>query len=154
MTLYSLNGSYPKPLPNRIRLSNGLTKTDNTTFTDSDLSDAGYTLAGDIPDTPSGENFTKLEWSPDSKSWVYRTTPNQAEINEQWAIVREQRNEMLKEADIRTLMAIERSTSAPFVNPYKDALRNIPDLNDDPFNINWPVYGDADSDNSVASNES
>ena len=40
MTLYSFNGRYPDILPNRIRLSNGLTKTDKTTFTDSDLLDA------------------------------------------------------------------------------------------------------------------
>ena len=145
MALYSLNGSYPQPLPNRIRLSNGKTKTDSTTFTDDDLSDAGYTLVADAPEAPSDVSFAQLEWDADNLSWVYRTTPNETEINNQWALVRKQRDEMLKDADISTMIAIERNVTDPHVDAYKQELRSVPEVNDDPFNINWPLYGEADS---------
>ena len=53
---YSLNEAYPVYLPNRIRLSDGTTKTDRTTFTDADLTDAGYT--GPYEVEPSEEDFS------------------------------------------------------------------------------------------------
>lgn len=40
--LYSLHGSRPAPLPFRIRLSNGFTRTDPTSFTAIEIADAGY----------------------------------------------------------------------------------------------------------------
>ena len=42
--LYSFRGMEPKELPNRIRMPDGFTKTDKTTFTDEDISLAGYFL--------------------------------------------------------------------------------------------------------------
>ena len=56
MTLYSFNGRYPDILPNRIRLSNGLTKTDKTTFTDSDLLDASLNVIGEKGADGIGDN--------------------------------------------------------------------------------------------------
>ena len=41
--LYSHQGSTPQPLPFRINLSNGFTRTDPGTFTEAELTDAGYT---------------------------------------------------------------------------------------------------------------
>lgn len=41
--LYSHQGLMPQPLPFRIKLSNGFTRTDPDTFTDAELADAGYT---------------------------------------------------------------------------------------------------------------
>lgn len=40
--LYSYKGSYPKKLPERIRLSNGLTRTNSSTYTEEEITDAGY----------------------------------------------------------------------------------------------------------------
>jgi hypothetical protein len=40
--LYSYKNKYPKSLPHRIRLSNGTTKTDSSTFTAEEIADAGY----------------------------------------------------------------------------------------------------------------
>lgn len=56
--LYSLNGQYPKPLPNRIRLSNGQTRT--ATFTQEEIADAGY-IAVSSPPTPTRHQV--LGWS-------------------------------------------------------------------------------------------
>jgi hypothetical protein len=47
--LYSYQSQYPRPLPFRITLSSGQTRTDPSTFTAEEIADAGYTLAPDKP---------------------------------------------------------------------------------------------------------
>jgi hypothetical protein len=37
MTLYSHKNQYPQPIPNRIRLPDGFTRTDSSTFTPEEL---------------------------------------------------------------------------------------------------------------------
>ena len=49
---YSYNGKHPivwDEIPDRIRLSNGNTKTDKETFTEEDLKDAGYVFTDIYP---------------------------------------------------------------------------------------------------------
>ena len=58
--LYSLNGAYPKPLPKRIILSNGTTRTDPASFTPEEIADAGYVL---VPNPPNLLPYQKLTWS-------------------------------------------------------------------------------------------
>lgn len=58
--LYSLNRAYPKPLPKRIILSDGTTRTDPTSFTSEEIADAGYTPVSDPPPTPA---YHRLTWS-------------------------------------------------------------------------------------------
>lgn len=58
--LYSLNGAYPKPLPKRIILSDGRTRTDPTSFTPEEIADAGYVLA---PEPPAIPPFNRLLWN-------------------------------------------------------------------------------------------
>jgi len=41
--LYSFNGGHPEPLPFRITLPNGFTRTDPSTFTEDEISVAGFT---------------------------------------------------------------------------------------------------------------
>jgi hypothetical protein len=62
--LYSLNGAYPKLLPKRIVLSNGVTRTDSTTFTTEEIADAGYIAVVDPPFVPQYHNllWTGTEW--------------------------------------------------------------------------------------------
>jgi len=43
MTLYSLHGARPEPLPFRITLPNGFTRTDPSTFTEDEIHAAGFT---------------------------------------------------------------------------------------------------------------
>lgn len=43
MTLYSLNGARPEPLPFRITLLDGFTRTDPSTFTEDEINAAGFT---------------------------------------------------------------------------------------------------------------
>ena len=67
--LYSKNGEFPKPLPYRIILSSGLTRTNPTTFTPEDIQDAGYTLA---PTMPIPAKYEALSWS--GSDWVLTET--------------------------------------------------------------------------------
>jgi hypothetical protein len=43
MMLYSFNGCRPEPLPFRITLPNGFTRTDPSTFTEDEITAAGFT---------------------------------------------------------------------------------------------------------------
>ena len=50
MILYSFKGQEPKPLPHRISLPNGFTRTDSSTFTDLEISEAGFSGPYALPD--------------------------------------------------------------------------------------------------------
>tara|TARA_S200002703_G_scaffold87405_2_gene75265 strand:- start:2422 stop:2874 length:453 start_codon:yes stop_codon:yes gene_type:complete len=65
--LYSLNGSYPTELPDRIRLSDGSTRTKAETFTDEELADAGYVLAPEKPESDS--HLRKVDWG--GEDWIF-----------------------------------------------------------------------------------
>jgi len=66
---YSHNGSYPKKLPFRIRLSDGSTRTDPTTFSSEDIANAGYVL---VPDKPVPNSMQVVNWSNELVDWVVR----------------------------------------------------------------------------------
>ena len=150
---YSVNGDYPiTTLPHRIRLSNGLTKTDNTTFTNSELVSAGITT---VADTPSyNTNTQKLVWNRETTEWDV-TELTQDELDQitslKWVQVRNQRNFLLSEADQRVLryQSEERAgitthtDSISDLDTYMQELRDIPQTNSDPDNIVWPrIAGD------------
>lgn len=69
MALYSYNGEYPRPIPYRIVLSNGLTRTDPASFTPEELVDAGYT---EVSNRPSITDTQVLEWDDVNIAWVIR----------------------------------------------------------------------------------
>lgn len=83
--LYSHKGNYPSELPNRIRLSNGKTRTDKNSFTDEEIADAGYVLAP-IIDLVYDVSQKKLAW--DGQNW---TTEDLTE-DERQAVILEKRN--------------------------------------------------------------
>ena len=65
--LYSYNGAYPTALPDRIRLSNGTTRTNKSTFTAEEIADAGYVLAP-VRDLPYDVTRKKVAW--DGNNWT------------------------------------------------------------------------------------
>jgi hypothetical protein len=78
--LYSLNGNYPQPLPFRIRLPDGSTRTEPSTFTPEDIVSAGYVQ---VEDEPIPTDTQVVSWSPSTISWIIREkTPEelQAEL--------------------------------------------------------------------------
>lgn len=137
MTLYSYKGEYPKELPNRIYLSNGRSRTDKSTFTEEELLDAGWVVA---PDKPEVLYPNKLEW--DTDHWVVRA-PNETEIQNRWREVRSIRDKKLTVTDYSIMKAYENGQAVDSVLvAYRQALRDIPQNNTNPFHISWPVFPD------------
>ena len=74
-TFYTKDGSYPQPIPHRIRMSNGNTKTDREQITHQDMLDAGYTVAPTPPTAPDNadhESWPVYEWDPETSNWVLK----------------------------------------------------------------------------------
>ena len=98
--MYSLNKSYPVPdKPERIRLSNGYTKTDSTTFSTDDLADAGWQVVGDRPTI--NETTHKVTWS--GSNWVVEALPAEEVKNAQLQSVRTQRDKFINDIEWRIM---------------------------------------------------
>ena len=134
--LYSHNGSYPTVLPNRIRLSDGKTRTDSSTFTAEELLDAGWFLVEEPPQT---EYPNKIDW--DGSSWVIRE-PNEAELNVQRIYIQSECVRKLEETDYKIIKALEAGADLDLVvvsyrQQLRDIYNSVTDLN--VWNIEWPV---------------
>jgi hypothetical protein len=93
---YSLNGAYPTKLPERIRLPDGSTRTDSSTFTAEEIALAGYSLA---PEKPSATDLEVVEWS--FGGWVVRPMTTEEYNGRQKLMV-----EAVKEEAYRRIIAI------------------------------------------------
>lgn len=139
--LYSHNGLEPNILPHRIVLSNGTSRTDNTTFTEEEIADAGFTGPYERPEF--NLNTQKLIWNSETLSYSIEELPNQtAQITEEllWSRLREERNFRLSSTDWIVL------EDSPFTEEkkvewktYRQSLRDLPstiiNITD---NILWP----------------
>jgi hypothetical protein len=77
VVLYTRNGSYPSELPHSIRLQDGRIRTNPSTFTETEIADAGYTL---VPDPPEYNRLTeKLGWNGE---WVVEDLPPPEPVRE------------------------------------------------------------------------
>jgi len=130
MSLYTKNGEYPKPLPNRIRLSNGTTRTDSSTFTAQEISDAGYTL---VTAPPTKGDFQHLRWTGTAWQLVDYTDDEIA------AIQRDIRDALLEETDIFGLSDVTMSSA---MSTYRQNLRDVPQQSGFPNTITWPTHPD------------
>ena len=145
---YSINGDYPiTSLPHRIRLSDGTTKTDNTTFTNDDLVSAGITTVADAPSYDS--NTHKLVWNRETTEWdVVELNENELEIlnTEKWNTIRNRRNDLLSDADQKVLRYLSEERvgitthkdSISDLDAYMQDLRNIPQTYSNPDDVVWP----------------
>lgn len=134
MTFYSHQGSKPEPLPFRIRLQDGSTRTDSSTFTADEISSAGYTGPYEYPDYDS-ETQT-IEWN----GTEFTVRPyNTQELEDQWNKVREQRNQLLKESDWTQIGDYNLGlTNKEEWASYRQELRDLPVTQSNPFNISYP----------------
>jgi hypothetical protein len=137
MTLYSINGQFPtNVLPNRIRLANGFTKTDSSTFTETDLAEAGIVV---VDSPPSISYPQKLEWS--GSEWVIRD-PTEQETNNQRISIQADCINKLAETDYKVIKAVELGVAiAPEIIAYRQSLRDLFNSVDaiDPWFVIWPV---------------
>lgn len=162
---YSHNANFPSKLPWRIRLSDGTTRTDPSTFTEEDIADAGYvkvlTIEGKehplIGSSRSLNNvdldeleqnlsvFDRLVWNGSIISIEEKPVDQKNRIIiEQWMDVTEERTRRLAETDWLVLFFYEKGVSVPeAIASYRQALRDITKQSD-PFNILWPELDPGD----------
>tara|TARA_Y100000004_G_C8892704_1_gene402753 strand:+ start:714 stop:1193 length:480 start_codon:yes stop_codon:yes gene_type:complete len=143
--LYSHNNEYPAPLPERIRLSSGLTRTDSSTFTAEEIADAGYVS---VEDPPSFEEKTeKLTWNGSAWEVIALTDEELAVKNvEEWAEIRGVRDNKIKEVEWRVFryQSEERAgitthtDNISDLDDYIKKLRDIPQTYSSVGDIVWP----------------
>lgn len=148
--LYSLNGSYPIEMPFRIRLSSGLTRTDPSTFTSEEISDAGFVPVDDPPTVTKFQNllWNGTSWVVTDKSEEQITNIQSAEINEAWINIREMRDRLIAQVEWKILRHQgELRLGLPLTDPdityidtYIQQLRDVT-KQADPLNIVWPMIG-------------
>ena len=150
--LYSIKGNYPvETLPHRIRLSDGSTRTDSSTFTTDDLSNAGITTVSNPPSY--NQNTQKLTWNEIEIDWeIIDLTQEQIEelTNLAWQNIRKKRDSLLQQVDGKVLryqsevrIGITTTTdNISDLDTYAQALRDVPSTFSDPENVVWPTYPD------------
>lgn len=139
--LYSLRGQKPEPLPEKVRLlDSGLTVTTKN-ITQELLTQAGWTGPYEEP-RDYDRNTQVCEWSPEDLSFVVREKRSyelRDAVNSAWAQLRADRNLVLTETDKRIMPWLEKGQPAPEAwIKYRQALRDLPQTTEDPFNPLWP----------------
>lgn len=135
MNLYSHKNQYPQPIPNRIKFPDGFTRTDSSTFIQEELERAGYTGPFTIPTSDS--KTETIEWT--GTEFLVRPY-NTQELEEQWNKIRAQRDQLLKDSDWTQIEDYE--FDLPNIEDwksYRQALRDLPDTQTNPFDITWPL---------------
>lgn len=132
--LYSYKGQTPAPLPFRIFLSDGSTRTDPITFTEEELKDAGFTGPYEYPECDS--KIQTVDWN--GTEFILRPY-NQEEIDSQWELICHQRNQLLKESDWTQIEDYEFNlNNKEEWLQYRESLRNLPENQENPYDITWP----------------
>jgi hypothetical protein len=131
--LYSFQGQEPQELPHKIRLSDGRSRTDASTFTEEEIADAGFT--GPYTRPEFDEEIETQSWDKELGDWI--TTPIPDEVF--WENLRLQRDTKLQFSDWSQLpdaplTTIEKTSWAT----YRQELRDLPANTIDPKQITWP----------------
>lgn len=134
--LYTKDGSYPAPLPHRIVLSNGMTRTDASSFTEEEIADAGYVEVENPPQVPYPQ---RLDW--DGESWLIRD-PNESESAQMINQIKSDCVRMLADTDYKVIKAIElgQELDQEYVD-YRQAVRELYNSVDatNCWNASYPV---------------
>ena len=145
MSLYSINKNYPtEELPKRIRKSDGTTVTDLKSLSVSALKDLGIVSVDPAPN--HDDNTQKLSW--DGDKWVvssFSDEEKETHKNNQWELVRNHRDAIIENTQWRIeryLSEVRRGVSPTDditkIDAYIEELRQIPQKQDDPYNITYP----------------
>lgn len=70
MALYTFNGTLPAPLPARIRLSNGFTRTNSSTYSKKEIAEWGY--IGPINEPDYDPSIEAVYWSEADAAYLVR----------------------------------------------------------------------------------
>ena len=131
--LYSYQGQEPQELPHKIRLSDGRSRTDSSTFTEEEIVEAGFTGPYEKPDfNPEVETQS---WDVELGNWVTTQIPDEVF----WEKLRTERNSILKDTDWSQLSDAPLTSSQKTTwATYRQALRDLPANTEDPKNVTWP----------------
>lgn len=146
MPLYSYKTEYPNPeIPERIRLSDGSTRTDSSTFTSDELVDAGYV---EVPNPPDFNQEThKLIWSGTEWQTISLTELEISSRNvARWQDIRETRDAKIKEVEWRvmrnlseTRQGLDTTDNITDLDTYIQKLRDITSTTTNPLEVSWPM---------------
>jgi hypothetical protein len=120
MALFSTGGAYPQSVE-KIRLSDGTTRTDSSTFTTGEIADAG--LTGPYTEPSYDSNTQELTWDSSSLTFVVTDFDDA-----HWmAAFRQRRDELLAASDWTDLpnSSLTSSQKTEWV-AYRQALRDLP----------------------------
>jgi hypothetical protein len=132
--LYSYQEQEPQELPDRIRLSDGRTRTDSSTFTEEEIANAGFTGPYERPEF--NPEIEIQEWTSELGDWV--TTPIPDEVF--WERLRGERNYRLATSDWSQLSdAPLTSTKKTEWETYRQELRDLPQNTQNPKEVTWPL---------------
>jgi hypothetical protein len=135
--LYSFKGAAPTTLPHKIRPSEGVVRTDVSTFTDEELKDAGYTGPYTVP-SHNNEN-QRVVWDSDNLALIVENFSDE----ELWASARSRRNQLLADSDWTMAADSPGELILAEWEKYRQRLRDLPKtFSDDPRNITWPTSPD------------
>jgi hypothetical protein len=142
---YSYKNQYPvKALPWTLNLD-GYSRNDPSTFTEEEIALAGYKL---VPDSPSYDPKTQeLMWLGTEWYIQPKQPPNQFEITQQWRLIRQERDQKIKDVEWRysrhqrhQRLGLAQLDNIALLDQYVQDLANLPQTQTDPFNIIWPQY--------------
>lgn len=146
MPLYSYKTEYPSSeIPERIRLSDGSTRTDSSTFTSDELVDAGYVEVSNPPDF--NQETHKLVWSSTEWQTISLTESEISTRNAiRWQEIRETRDAKIKEVEWRvmrnlseTRQGLDTTDNITDLDTYIQALRDITSTTTNPLEVSWPT---------------
>lgn len=143
--LYSYQGQEPQILPHEITLSDGRSRTDNTSFTEQEIADAGFTGPYEKPEYNT--DTEKLVWNSSTMSYDIEELPDDSPSPEKLLeMVREVRNYKLTVSDWTQLPDIPLSSAKVLEwKTYRQLLRDytetadLPETFEEFTNLNWPV---------------
>jgi hypothetical protein len=145
--LYSYKNNPPLVLPDRIRLSNGITRTDRSTFTEEEILDAGYVKANDKPDCDESKvvEWSGTEWVISSLSEEQIFEKKRLQIYNAWINIRKLRDDTIASMDWRfdrynseIRLGLTPTDNIVQLDEYIQALRDIT-KQENPLNIIWPA---------------
>ena len=129
--LYSFNNEEPTLLPHRIQLSDGTTRTDSSTFTEEQLTNAGFSGPYEKPDYD--ENLQEIIWDKDTLSWdILDKPPSSSFKNDEelrWHIIRSTRDDLLFLSDWTQIPGTDNPLSEEQREEwaiYRQELRDLP----------------------------
>ena len=132
--LYSYQGQEPQELPKRIRLSDGRSRTDSSTFTEEEIIDAGFTGPYERPEYNS--EIETQSWNYKLKKWDTIAIPDEVF----WQKLRTERNSILKDSDWSQLSDAPLTSSQKTAwSTYRQELRDLPANTEDPKEVTWPL---------------